>query len=102
MSDYFNLSEAQVIIFSPKALKGDADSASRLTRHFYQLDAVQGAFWEQIAAENGDTVGQFNFALNLLENKDERSRMRARFWLERAAANGASPALDLLGQLPPE
>jgi hypothetical protein len=84
-----------------EALKGSPDAAFRLYRYHQsvRLDFKEGLFWAQIAAENGHPVGQYNLGFLWRNDPDPRNRLRARFWLERAAEKGDSLAVDLLREL---
>ena len=50
-------------------------------------------YWNHIAAENGSMVGQYNFGLLLLSDKsDPLNKVRARYWLTKAASQGSELA----------
>ncbi|HXH11320.1 MAG TPA: hypothetical protein VNP04_16355 [Alphaproteobacteria bacterium] len=93
--------EAELPSLKHEALKGSPDAAFRLSLYYesVRLDFKEGLFWTQIAAENGHPSGQYNYGFRLRNDPDPRNRLRARFWLERAAENGVSLAVDLLKEL---
>lgn len=50
-------------------------------------------YWTRVAAENGSAAGQFNLAMLLMaDSKDHLSQIRAKFWLEKSAAQGSGKA----------
>lgn len=96
------LSGDEIRALQDQALKGSPESALRLHLfyEFVRLDFAESLHWVRIAAENGDPVGQYNLGFKLRNDPDPRNRIRARFWLERAAKNGDSLAAKLLKELP--
>ena len=79
-----------------KALRGDADSATRVAQHFNTdaaRDRVQEHFWWTIAAENGSASAQYNLWFVGHDSLDPDDRVRALFWLERAATAGSAEAI---------
>ncbi len=103
LGDGYALSDDEVKIMTDKALKGDPESAFRLSLYyeFAKRNHTESDFWLKISAENGHPVGQYNLGIGLLlDDPDPRNRQRARFWIERAAANGNSRAKERLKNLP--
>lgn len=76
--------------YEQRALSGNGSAAYRLYLHF---DAArmphQAAYWAQIAAENNDRDGQYALAALLFEGGTSKGCRRARYWIDRAAANKA-------------
>lgn len=92
------LSAREIEEFQREALRGCPKAALRLYA-FYEsvrMDYAESLYWLRIAAENDSSVGQYNLGLALRDDADSRNRQRARFWLERSAANGDSLAQELL------
>jgi TPR repeat protein len=81
-----------------QAMKGSPSAARMLARHYMKLPDGENTFefWSRIAAENGSAAGQWNYAVSLEKEKDSLSRIRARFWIERAAAQGDAMARNRL------
>ncbi len=83
-----------------QALLGDAKAAYRLLGNA-ALAGKPGtnddtAFWLAIAAENGHPIAQYNLGAKLLGEADPRDRVRAEYWLSRAAKAGDASAAQLL------
>lgn len=81
-----------------KALAGDRKAALQCTDH-YLKDPKPRRYWEQIAAENGDPIAQYNFAMTLLSGKNPLERKRAIYWLQKAAAQGDASASEALHEV---
>jgi len=81
-----------------EALEGSPDAAQRLYDYYamYLLDRKEAIYWAQISAENGNPAGQHAYGSRLLKLGDEESKMRALYWLRRAAGSGVSASKDLL------
>jgi TPR repeat protein len=84
-----------------QALEGSSDAALRLYQFYRKvvLNEETATYWAQIAAENGNVVGQYAFGLYLLERDDSKSALRARYWLGRAADQGNPRARSVLERL---
>jgi TPR repeat protein len=83
------------------ALDGSGDSAQRLYKHFsmFALDEKEAFFWAQISAENGNPQGQHAYGFMLLQQKSEKSRARAVYWIRLAAGQGVSASQELLDSI---
>ena len=97
----FVISDKDLPIVKNEALGGSGEAALRLYKYYRKiaLDPKSAIYWAQVAAENGDPIGQYTFGLELLELKDEQSETRARYWMRRAADQGNSRARDVLDRL---
>lgn len=74
------------------AAKGAPGAAMRLSLWHLNSES-EGVYWTRIAAENGSAVGQYNYAIKLLENKSRPTdKLRAIFWLELSAKQGFKDA----------
>lgn len=81
-----------------EALSGSKKAAMVCSAHYPQ-DPPRTLYWLQIAAENGDAIGQYNFAMQLFSKKEPMSRVRAIFWLNESARQGNSYAKEVLARL---
>jgi TPR repeat protein len=102
LNESLALTDAEIEVLIPQALRGSAEAASRLSDHygFVRFDHAEDMYWAQIAAENGGTINEYNYGLMLKEDDDPKMRLRARFWLERAARAGDKEAAELLRRMP--
>jgi TPR repeat protein len=93
------ISPAERAKLEQQALLGDAKAAYRLLGNA-ALAAAPGAgdasFWLAVAAENGHPIAQYNLGAMLLGHADARERVRAEYWLARAAKAGDASAAQLL------
>jgi len=100
---------AEVAKLERQALLGDAKAAFRLLQSTAAGKSgvnPEAALWLTIAAENGHPIAQYNLGAKLLGGADPRDRVRAEYWLSRAAKAGDESAAQLLkrvrkGQLAP-
>ena len=83
---------------SDRALSGDGSAAMRCSDSYIH-DRAMRKYWNQIAAENGDPIGQYNFAMELFSEKGATERRRAIFWLEKSANQGDDLAKELLAEI---
>lgn len=81
-----------------EALRGDRMAARKCVDR-YVHEPKPRRYWMQIAAENGDVVSQYNFAMLLLSGKNPLERKRAVYWLEKAAAQGDADASEALHEV---
>lgn len=104
MASKYNLSEYEFRLLQDKGLKGDPEAAFRLYLYYerYKKDFNESSFWLMIAAENGNSVGEYNYWFNLIRDTDTRNRLRAIFWLKQAAKHGNKMALSLLKKVSEE
>ncbi len=93
-----------------EALLGDAKAAFRLLQNTASADKgsanPDAMRWLTVAAENGHPIAQYTLGAKLLGGADPRDRVRAEYWLSRAAKAGDESAAQLLkrvrkGQLAP-
>jgi TPR repeat protein len=78
-----------------RALLGDRKAAFQCVDH-YLKDPKPRRYWSQIAAENGDPIAQYNFALELISEKNSLEKKRAIYWLKKAAEQGDVDASRVL------
>lgn len=81
-----------------KALSGDV-AASRDCSERYLKDVNARRRWEVISAENGDSIAQYNYAIELLSTSNALARARAAYWLNLSARQGNSAAADALREI---
>ncbi|WP_363799099.1 hypothetical protein ABU614_03390 [Lysobacter firmicutimachus] len=79
-----------------KALMGDPGAAKLCAEDNLKGDRNLVRYWTQVAAENGDPVSQYNFAMILLGKKSRHDRLRAIFWLKKSSQNGFVLAKQVL------
>ncbi|MHC1725691.1 MAG: tetratricopeptide repeat protein [Syntrophobacteraceae bacterium] len=98
------LNETEIKRVQMDALAGSPGSAMRLYLYYEHVkpDQVESRYWLRIAAQNGDPMGQFEFAHLLASGPEQRNQQRARFWFEHAAQNGNEKAVEALKRLPKE
>ena len=93
------ISPGELAKLEREALLGDAKAAYRLLGNA-ALGAVPGAgdasFWLSVAAENGHPIAEYTLGAMLLGHADPRDRVRAEYWLARAAKAGDTSAAQLL------
>lgn len=81
-----------------KALGGDIEAAKECAdRYAKEVNARRR--WEMVAAENGDSIAQYNYAVDLLATNIPAARSRAFYWLGRSAEQGNDKAEKLLQDL---
>ena len=105
-----DISESEILQLEREALNGSGEAALRLCL-YYEIrkeDLEETMYWECIAAENGHVVSQYNYAIHLLNENYikayytdpkmiNRAKIRARFWLKKAAEQGHKYAKDKQG-----
>jgi len=76
------LSAGAVSVLEPQALDGGPEQALKVSVFYATCggDPALSDYWLEIAAENGDYMGQHNLAHWLRESKGARDRLRAGFW----------------------
>ncbi|WP_242111655.1 hypothetical protein [Luteimonas aquatica] len=83
---------------------GSGAAANSVSTFYMKADKSgnEEFYWLMISAENGDPVGQYNLAMKYLDRSSKfHSKIRAKFWLEKAAKLGdkkSNEALDKLNQ----
>lgn len=87
--------------FELEALSGSGSAALKLSNHYdaVVLDSTKGTYWATISAENDYSGGMYALGFKLAHKRDEKSRIRARYWLEKAARNGEPLANEILREL---
>lgn len=88
--------------YKAAAYAGSGKAANSLSAFYMKLDSsgVQSQYWNQIAAENGDPVGQANLAEGYLDpTQSTYSPHRAIFWLRRSADQGYPNAIKRLKEI---
>ncbi|QWT21279.1 hypothetical protein KPL74_04590 [Bacillus sp. NP157] len=95
------LTTAEQASLAIDAMKGSPTAARKLgTYHFtYRGDRTQALKWYTVGAENGDLASAFGLYSILNASKDEEERLRAMFWLHKAADGGFGYARDELKAL---
>jgi len=86
---------------SVQALDGSAEAGRKVSIHYLmtQGDRKKAIYWALIAAENGDSVGQYNVGSLLMDDHDPNNRRRAVYWLKKALDQGVSRAQELLDEI---
>jgi TPR repeat protein len=94
----FYLSEDQIVEFSQKAEKGDAEPAFRLYLYFSFLvvDLEKGRYWLEISAKNGHNIAQYSMATFLCSEKRFKEAL---FWAKMAKLNGMKEADHLIDRI---
>lgn len=86
------------------ALSGSGEAALRLAKGMAPDDISGQHYWLHIAAQYGSPEGMRRLAQALIELPDTTygrvHRIRARYWLERAAQSGDIEAKNLMSQIP--
>ena len=92
-SGEFNFSATEREIFTRAALDGNDRAAHNLYIYYgFQEMPKAEAYWERIAAENGDVTGMLGLGLREIRSGGAVNCRRALFWIRRAtAANSAAP-----------
>ncbi len=87
------------------ALEGSGADALKLAAGIAPDNLSGRLYWLHIAAQNGSTEGMRRLAQALAKLPDKQygrvHRIRARFWLERAAQAGDTEIVDLIRELSP-
>jgi hypothetical protein len=75
-----------------RALSGSGEAALRLSRHYGLVlrDAIAEVYWLQIAAENGNSLAQLDYAYKLAERRNADDQSRAMYWAREALKSDAS------------
>lgn len=92
------IKDQEIPVLVSKALNGSGDAALRLATFygFVKMNSDQQRYWEQIAAENGNTVAMYNYALLLMQGTNKNDKVRAHFWMKKAASCGDKTAKEYL------
>jgi hypothetical protein len=86
---------AHSICLVDKAIVGDKVEARKCS-DAYIKDIKLRRYWTKIAAENGDKISQYNYAVELLSSGNRIERLRAQYWLRLSAGQGNEMARELL------
>ena len=92
------MTDAQQKQLEAEALRGSPEAARTLaTFHFIvRIDRDASLRWYTVGAENGDASCQYSLYHLLEVEPDPNTKIRARFWLRKAADGGLSYAKDEL------
>lgn len=95
----FCLEESERLNLEQEAMLGSGEAALKLFQYydFCASDYQKGLYWIQIAAENGDTTAQYNYAIHLMVDVGgELGKLGALYWFRKAAAAGDPVAKEKL------
>jgi hypothetical protein len=71
------------------ALSGSSqDSINLYHYHFLLNDSEKAKYWAMIAAQNGNSIGQYNYGWLLVEYGNKEEKLRGKFWLDVAKRCG--------------
>jgi TPR repeat protein len=95
------LDSATLEKLSVQALDGSGEAARKVSIHYLmtQKDRKKAIYWALIAAENGDSVGQYHVGFLLKDDPDPNNRRRAIFWLKKSLEQGEHLAQELLQEI---
>ncbi|TDK23150.1 hypothetical protein E2F46_12375 [Luteimonas aestuarii] len=82
-----------------EALRGSEAAARRIALYHGTRNDKLFEYWSWIGAENGDGISQFNYASMLRGKSDAYSKIRAIYWMEKAAQNNVELARDELEKM---
>lgn len=82
-----------------QALQGSGAAAQKIALFYGTGDDKLFEYWSWIGAENGDPLCQHNYASILWGRKDPYSKLRAIYWMKKAAANHADWAEESLREM---
>lgn len=72
-----------------KALAGDGGAALQLAQDSLYKSHNRMVYWYRVAAENGNTTGQWNYAMWLVaDSKTRADCVRALYWFKQAHSKG--------------
>lgn len=94
-----SLSTQDRVRLEHEALRGSGSAARRVALYHGTRNDRLFEYWSWIGAENGDGISQFNYASMLRGKSDAYSRLRAIFWMEKAAQNNVDLARDELSKM---
>jgi hypothetical protein len=88
----FAITARDISVLTARALSGSGEAALRLSRHYkYALhDAKAEVYWLQIAAENGSSLAQLDYAYKLAEGRNPDEQSRAMYWAREALKSDAN------------
>ncbi len=86
-------------LLEEKALQGSGQAAREVALIHGTSDEKLFEFWSWIGAENGDPLCQFNYASILRGRKDPYSKLRAIYWMKKAAVSKVKYAEESLKEM---
>jgi TPR repeat protein len=94
----FKLTKGQVIEFSYRAEKRDAEAALKLYEYFrfFVSDTKKASYWLELSAKNKNRVAQLYKAYVLYEEKKFKEAL---FWAKMAKLNGHEKADSLIDEI---
>jgi hypothetical protein len=95
------LEEKEIVDLSEKAKKGDSEAALSLGSYYSMIeyDRDRAAEWYKQGADNGNVICQYNYALYLMNNGDEKNMNDAINYLKKANEKGFAPAKKKLEKM---
>ena len=99
-ADFF-IPKVELDVLKQKALTGDPQAALRLEMYYavWAHDS-QGEFqWASIGAENGNAASEFDFSLLLWRKQTDADKIRAMYWMAKAADAGTPRAPAVLAHM---
>jgi hypothetical protein len=87
------------VVLEKQALEGSGSAAGEIALFHGTRDEKLFEFWSWIGAENGDLLCQFNYASILRGRRDRYSRLRAIYWMRKAAASNVELADESLREM---
>jgi TPR repeat protein len=104
LNSSLRIPEAQIAQAISSAHAGDSDAAFRLFQHYHYIEhnRASALVWLTKAAELGHSVAQYSLGQEYSGafHPEMKDLPEARFWLQKAAANGVKEAEEKLRQLP--
>ena len=84
-----------------KALSGDPQAALRLELYYamWAHDSLDEFRWASIGAENGNAVSEYNFGFLLWRKQTVADKIRAMYWMAKAADAGDARAAANLAHM---
>lgn len=101
LSASMDLTDSQRRHLEVEALKGSPEAARTLANFHFIVRGDREATlrWYTVGAENGDSSCQYTLYGLLKVEPDPDTKLRARFWLKKAADGGLSYAKDEVNRL---
>lgn len=92
------LTVTQLLEAQERAMKGDARSAGELASIYPNELSLYwaGAFWNEIAAENGGVDAQFSYGYHLMGLNSTFGDLRSIYWLDCSLRGGNNSSIDPL------
>jgi TPR repeat protein len=88
----FAITARDISTLRARALSGSGEAALRLSRHYgiAMHDSKAAVYWLQIAAENGSSLAQLDYAYKLAGDRNAEDQNRAMYWAREALKSDAS------------